>query len=69
MTPAAKSPYAGYRFPGEVISMLSWPRPSVGTIWTFLDRVGLTFKKSPLTPRVCQSSAGPELIRRSELRG
>src|SRR4051812_42639255 len=22
---------------------------SVGTIWTFLDRVGLTFKKSPLT--------------------
>ena len=23
---------------------------SVGTIWTFLDRVGLTFKKRPLTP-------------------
>ena len=45
MTSATKSPYAGYRFPGEVISMLSWPRPSVGTIWTFLDRVGLTFKK------------------------
>lgn len=24
---------------------------SVGTIWTFLDRAGLTFKKRPLTPR------------------
>lgn len=23
---------------------------SVGTIWTFLDRAGLTFKKRPLTP-------------------
>jgi transposase len=24
---------------------------SVGTIWTFLDRAGLTFKKRPPTPR------------------
>jgi transposase len=24
---------------------------AVGTIWTFLDRGGLTFKKRPLTPR------------------
>ena len=24
MTPAAKSPYAGYRFPGEVISHAVW---------------------------------------------
>src|SRR5215212_11729783 len=29
---------------------------SVGTIWTFLDRCGLTFKKSPATP---QSRTGP----------
>ena len=24
---------------------------SVGTIWTFLDRAGLTFKKRPLMPK------------------
>ena len=29
---------------------------SVGTIWTFLDRCGLTFKKSPRTRR---SAIGP----------
>jgi transposase len=31
-------------------------KASVGTIWTFLDRCGLTFKKSPRTRR---SGIGP----------
>jgi len=44
---------------GEMQQRLATERgikASVGTIWTFLDRCGLTFKKSPRTRR---SGIGP----------
>jgi len=36
---------------------------SVGTIWTFLDRCGLTFKKSPRTQ---WNGIGPTSLKQSE---